>query len=92
MTLVTAHIRATRVQISERQAGGIRAAKQRGVYQGRARKLTDFQLPEVWHLIETGVPKAEVARRFGVDCTTSYRAIARHDGGDGNEARITATT
>ena len=61
----------------ERQADGIRAAKERGVYQGRSRKLTAEQLATARDLITTGVPKAEVARRLGVDRTTLYRALAR---------------
>lgn len=61
----------------ERQAEGIRAAKERGVYQGRARKLTAEQLAQARELIETGVSKAQVARRFEVDRSTLYRALAR---------------
>jgi DNA invertase Pin-like site-specific DNA recombinase len=61
----------------ERQAEGIRAAKERGVYQGRARKLTAEQLVEARDLIETGVPKAQIARRLDVDRSTLYRALAR---------------
>lgn len=65
----------------ERQADGIRAAKERGVYQGRARKLTAEQLREARELIETGVPKAQVARRLDVDRSTLYRALARQERG-----------
>lgn len=61
----------------ERQAEGIKAAQTRGVYQGRARKLTADQLTEARGLIGTGVPKAEVARRLSINRTTLYRALAR---------------
>ncbi|KQO00791.1 transposase [Arthrobacter sp. Leaf234] len=61
----------------ERQADGIRAAKERGAYQGRSRKLTDDQLLEARNLIEARVPKAEVARRLNIDRTTLYRALDR---------------
>lgn len=74
----------------ERQAEGIRAAQARGVYHGRARKLTDEQLPQVRELLEAGVPKAEVARRFGIDRTTLYRAIARHGTRAGDETGVRA--
>ena len=63
----------------ERQADGIRAAKERGAYQGRSRKLTDDQLLEARNLIEARVPKAEVARRLNIDRTTLYRALDRMD-------------
>lgn len=61
----------------ERQADGIRAAKERGIYQGRRRKLTVEQLATARELIETGVPKAQVARQLNVDRTTLYRTLAR---------------
>ncbi len=59
----------------ERQAEGIRVAKARGVYTGRARKLTAAQLTEARELIATGVPKAQMARRLGVDRSTLHRAL-----------------
>jgi DNA invertase Pin-like site-specific DNA recombinase len=59
----------------ERQAEGIRAAKARGVYTGRARKLTAQDLTNAREWIGAGVPKAQVARRLGVDRSTLYRAL-----------------
>ena len=64
----------------ERQAEGIRAAKARGVYQGRARKLTAEQLAQASELIATGVPKAQVARQLSIDRSTLYRSLARNPG------------
>lgn len=61
----------------ERQAVGIKAAKARGVYDNRARKLTADQVTFARELIDTGVPKAEIARRLNVDRTTLYRALSR---------------
>lgn len=61
----------------ERQAEGIRAAKARGVYQGRARKLAPEQLASARELMSTGIPKAEVARRLNIDRSTLYRILAR---------------
>ncbi|WP_458117280.1 recombinase family protein [Arthrobacter sp. D2-10] len=60
----------------ERQADGIRAAKARGVYRGRTRKLTADQLATALELVSSGVPKAEVARRLSVDRSTLYRNLA----------------
>lgn len=65
-----------RALIRERQAEGIRIAKADGRYRGRARKLTPLQLDEARQLISSGVPKAEVARRYGVDRSTLHRALA----------------
>ena len=67
----------------ERQAEGIRAAKTRGVYQGRTRKLTAEQLATVRELMSTGVPKAEIARRLNVDRSTLYRTLVRPPLSDG---------
>ena len=61
----------------ERQTEGIRAARARGVYKGRARKLTVEQVVEARSLISDGIPKAEIARRLDVDRSTLYRALAR---------------
>ena len=60
----------------ERQAEGIRAAKARGVYQGRTRKVAAEQLDMARELIKNGIPKAEVARRLSVDRSTLYRTLA----------------
>ncbi len=59
----------------ERQAEGIRAAKARGVYSGRARKLSAEDLAHARALIDIGVAKAQVARRLGVDRSTLHRAL-----------------
>lgn len=62
----------------ERQAEGIRAAKARGVYKGRARSLSTAQLDEARTLIGMGVPKAQIARQFKVDRSTLHRSLARN--------------
>ncbi|MGP5394881.1 recombinase family protein [Arthrobacter rhombi] len=61
----------------ERQAEGIKAAKARGVYQGRSPKMKPEQVAQANELIASGVPKARVARRLGIDRSTLYRALAR---------------
>ncbi|WP_138413564.1 recombinase family protein [Sinomonas gamaensis] len=65
-----------RAIIHERQADGIKAAKARGVYKGRARALNSEQVVQALEQIAAGVPKAEVARRLRVDRTTLYRSLA----------------
>ena len=61
--------------ILERQREGIAAAKARGVYRGRRPSLTTDQITEIRQLVSTGVPKAELARRYGVARETIYQAL-----------------
>lgn len=63
----------------ERQAEGIKAAKARGVYKGRTLELKPEQLTKAHDMINTGVPKARIARHLGIDRSTLYRALARSD-------------
>ena len=76
LNMLAAFAEFERALIRERQAEGIRIAKADGKYKGRARKLSPGQLAEARELISTGVPKAEVARRYGVDRSTLHRALA----------------
>lgn len=73
-----------RALIRERQAEGIRIAKVEGKYHGRKKKLTDEQVQELHDHIAAGVPKAELARRYGVDRATLYRALARNTNLEGS--------
>ena len=66
-----------RALIRDRQREGIEAAKARGVYRGRARRLTPEQVAAARAEITSGVPKAVVARRLGVARQTLYDALAR---------------
>lgn len=59
-----------RAIIRERHAEGIVRAKGRGVYKGRAKVLPDGQVAQTQKWVADGVPKAEVARRLGIDRTT----------------------
>ena len=61
--------------ILERQREGIAAAKARGVYRGRRPSFSPDQITEIKHLASTGVPKAELARRYGVARETIYQAL-----------------
>lgn len=65
-----------RVIIRERQAEGIALAKARGVYKGRARRLTVAQVEEARRRVDLGVPKAAVARDLGCSRQTLYSALA----------------
>lgn len=64
-----------RALIRDRQREGIEAAKARGVYRGRARRLTSEQVAAARVEVGAGVPKAVVARRLGVARQTLYDAL-----------------
>ena len=66
-----------RAIIRERQAEGIARAKERGVYKGRAKVLTDEQLAQAREWVGEGVPRAEVARRLGIGRTTLYSYLSQ---------------
>lgn len=66
-----------RAIIRERQAEGIARAKERGVYKGRSKALTDEQLAQARELVGAGVPKAEVARKLGIGRTTLYSYLSQ---------------
>lgn len=62
--------------IRERQAEGIAIAKSEGKYRGRAKALSAEQVEEVRARVAQGVPKAQVARDFGVSRQTLYSVLA----------------
>ena len=63
--------------IRERQAEGIAKAKARGVYKGRAKVLNEEQVVQAREWVSEGVPKADVARRFGIGRTTLYKYLTQ---------------
>ena len=64
-----------RALIRERQREGIQIAKTKGVYRGRARKLTPQQVTDAHDLVDSGVPKAKIARDFGCSRRALYDAL-----------------
>lgn len=66
-----------RAIIRERQAEGIAKAKARGVYKGRAKVLNEEQIAQAREWVGAGIPKAEVARRFGIGRTTLYKYLTQ---------------
>lgn len=62
--------------IRERQAEGIRIAKEAGKYRGRKRALSAEQIEHARQAIASGVPKSVVAANLGVNRSTLYRALA----------------
>ncbi|QQE79530.1 recombinase family protein [Alicyclobacillus sp. SO9] len=64
-----------RALIRERQREGIELAKQRGVYHGRKKSLTDDQVIELRRRARSGERKSELARAFGVSRGTVYEYL-----------------
>ncbi|EWS99879.1 transposon Tn21 resolvase [Intrasporangium oryzae NRRL B-24470] len=64
-----------RALIRDRQREGIEAAKARGVYRGRARRLTREQVEAARADIRAGIPKARIARDLRVARQTLYDAL-----------------
>jgi DNA invertase Pin-like site-specific DNA recombinase len=64
-----------RALIRERQREGIALAKQRGVYRGRKRSLSEAEITECRRRISIGDKKAQVARDFGISRETLYQYL-----------------
>jgi DNA invertase Pin-like site-specific DNA recombinase len=64
-----------RALIRERQREGIALAKQRGVYRGRKRSLSETEITECRRRIGSGDKKAQVARDFGISRETLYQYL-----------------
>ncbi len=64
-----------RALIRERQREGISLAKQRGVYRGRKKALSDSRLEELRRRVEGREPKAALAREFGISRATLYEYL-----------------
>ena len=59
----------------ERQMAGISRMKAEGRITGRPKALSEEQLTEGKKLLAGGIPKAQIARKLGVDRSTLYRSI-----------------
>lgn len=64
-----------RALIRERQMEGIALAKQRGVYKGRKKSLSEAAITELRQRLATGVTKTQVAREFGISRETLYQYL-----------------
>src|SRR4051812_34329102 len=75
LTLLAAFGEFERELIRERQREGIAIAKAKGVYKGRKKALAKEQLHELVELARSGMPKAELARSYGVSRETVYQYL-----------------
>lgn len=76
MGILAAFAEFERRRIRERQAEGIALAKARGKYV-QVPKLSDTDVEQARVMIDMGIPKAEVARTFGVSRQALYTSLAR---------------
>lgn len=67
-----------RALLRERQREGINLAKQKGVYKGRKRSLSEAQVAELRRR-STDETKAELAREFGISRETLYQYLRGQD-------------
>jgi DNA invertase Pin-like site-specific DNA recombinase len=63
--------------IQERQREGIALAKARGVYKGRRRALDDDKVIELVARATAGIPKAQLAKEYGLSRETVYQYLRR---------------
>jgi DNA invertase Pin-like site-specific DNA recombinase len=68
-----------RALIRERQMEGIAVAKRKGVYRGRKQALSPTQATELRRRVQTGEPKAALAREFGISRDTLYEYLRAVD-------------
>ena len=61
--------------IRERQREGIALARQRGAYRGRARALNAEQVLQLRQRGAEGIPKATLAREYGISRETVYQYL-----------------
>ena len=64
-----------RALLRERQREGIDLAKQRGVYKGRKRSLSESQVVELRRRVELGEGKAALARELEISRETLYQYL-----------------
>ncbi len=64
-----------RALIRERQLEGISLAKQKGVYKGRKKSLSEAQVAELRERLKAGASKAQVARESGISRETLYQYL-----------------
>lgn len=65
--------------VTKRQREGIALAKARGVYKGRKRALDPDKVSELVARAAAGVPKAQLAREYGLSRETVYQYLRRTD-------------
>jgi len=82
LSVMGAFVEFERSLIRERQREGIALARQRGAYRGRARALDAKQVDQLRRRVADGIPKAKLAREFGVSRETVYQYLRASSGAE----------
>ena len=75
LTLLAAFGEFERSLIRERQREGIAIAKAKGVYRGRKKALNPEEAQELREQAYAGIPKADLARAYGISRETLYQYL-----------------
>ena len=75
LSMIGAFAEFERSMIRRRQAEGIALAKERGVYRGRQRSVTDEQIESVRKQMALGVPLSVAVRKVGICRATAYKYL-----------------
>ena len=75
LTMLGAFAEFERELIRERQREGIAIAKAKGVYKGRKKALGPEEVHEVVVQAHAGIPKADLARAYGISRETVYQYL-----------------
>lgn len=75
LSMVGAFAEFERSMIKRRQQEGIALAKERGVYTGRKRSVSDETLQKVKDMVEQGIPLAKAAALNHISGSTVYRYL-----------------
>ena len=75
ITILSAVAEAERERILERTNEGREAAIKRGVKMGRKPTISESIKIEIRNMVESGTPKIEVARFFGISRTKVYQIL-----------------
>jgi len=75
LTILSGFAQFERNIILERQREGIAIAKAKGKYKGAKRKLTDEQLNELKIDFDKGIPKTQIAQKYGITRSYVYQLV-----------------
>ena len=75
LTMLAAFGEFERELIRERQREGIAIAKSKGVYKGRKKALGPVETHELVAQAHAGIPKADLARAYGISRETVYQYL-----------------